>query len=135
MSSENAGAGFVLTLLAILSTGTCLADNCDQRCRNRTDFHKCNGPVAGYYLKYALPDCKNCSNGKCDTAVEGSDRNCIKSGQNSYRKYGTGLDNCDCAAGLYVEAANLSDVEPGVEPTGVDKYVCETTVIVPPPGG
>ena len=93
MSSQNARGGFVLTLLAILFTGTCLADNCDQRCRNRVDFHKCPGPGAGYFLRYALPDCKNCSNGKCDTAVEGSDRTCIKSGQNTYRKYGTGLDD------------------------------------------
>ncbi len=130
MSSQNASGGFVLTLLAILFTGTCLADNCDQRCRNRVDFHLCNGAVPGYFLKYSLPDCKHCSTGKCDTAVEGSDRSCIKSGQNSYRKYGTGLDNCECAAGKYVEAANLADVEPGVPPTVVDKHVCDTTIIV-----
>jgi hypothetical protein len=128
MCLRNTSAGFVLSLLVVTFTGTCLADNCDQRCRNRTMFYRC---TAGTYARYTLPDCYFCTNGKCDTAVEGSDRDCIQSGRNSFQERPAGLANCNCNVGIRVEAAALTpnNDEDGYE--FEDKYVCDTTVIPP----
>lgn len=125
---------FVLVVTSLLLAGTCVADNCDSRCRNRTQFYKCPGVVPGEYRVYALPDCWYCTRGgTCDTAAAGSDRDCIRSGQNAYQTRTSGLRNCDC--GVFVEAALLADYDPDSSSELEFKYVCDTTVIVPPPGG
>lgn len=122
--SATLGASLLVLIVSVMSTRI-LADNCDQKCRARTNFYVCpddHGAIPQYWY-YQDADCFMCyqfaglnGGGFCEKDGLHPVETCIESGTTKRVAYEDGTQRCTCDqknVKWFIEAApktiNLDD--------------------------
>jgi hypothetical protein len=111
-----------VAVASVALVGNCLADNCDQECREREYFYSCPG-MGGTttYFEMDIADCFYCTKaagaaggGYCSKTTRAIRGTCTITGTNQRRGYNSGNQLCLCDAAAtkwFIEATQIGPVQ------------------------